>query len=365
MSDSAARRSPRSRAIRSLRTAQVRLVTLACDTQPVALELGRPRLVAQAEMREAAGGGGRADSARTESRGSRRSRPTRDPSGRRAPASLRARPPARARGRRNGRGGAARGAARGCREARPGAAPRRSGRRRQPRASPPRRPRTGDPDRRSREAVRAVDRSRPPPPGSAAGRRQLCVRAPSANERSSRLSSDSASAGGLLENVLRSTEQLDVGPREKRPCSRLAPVRRELQRLRRPLLDELHVEADRPHRRPDRGLECEERVRVRSLLVVERAFESAQQAPSAFLRRRNATPAPRRLPARGELVHGRPSTARSRGRRARPPRRARGARARACRRATASARHTRGRGRARRASSAHTRSASSSFAASA
>ena len=33
--------------------AQVRLVPLTCETQPVALELGRPRLVAQAEVREA------------------------------------------------------------------------------------------------------------------------------------------------------------------------------------------------------------------------------------------------------------------------------------------------------------------------
>ena len=36
------------------RAAQVRLVALTRETQPVALELGRPRLVAQAEMGEAA-----------------------------------------------------------------------------------------------------------------------------------------------------------------------------------------------------------------------------------------------------------------------------------------------------------------------
>ena len=192
MSDSAAARSPRSRAIRSL--APLRYVSYpspARRSPSSSSSVARDSSPRQrcARLR----GGGRADSARTVSRDSRRSRPTRDPSGKRAPASRRARPPARARGRRNGRGGAARGAARSRREARPGAATRRSGRRQQPRASPTRRPRTGDPDRRSRKAARAVGRSRPPPPGSAAGRRRLCVRAPSANERSSRLSSDSAS----------------------------------------------------------------------------------------------------------------------------------------------------------------------------
>ena len=95
------------------------LVSLAGDTQPVPLQLARTTLVAEAEMREARAGGGRADCARTASRGSRRSPRARDPSARRARPSPRARPRARARARRSARDGAATAAARGRRAAPP------------------------------------------------------------------------------------------------------------------------------------------------------------------------------------------------------------------------------------------------------
>ena len=77
--------------------------------------------------------------------------------------------------------------------------------------------------------------------------------------------------------------QLDVGAGEERARPRLGPVAGELERPGRPFVDALHVQPDRPHRRPDGRLEREERVRIRPLGVVERALERAEQRLSHSL----------------------------------------------------------------------------------
>ena len=82
---------------------------------------------------------------------------------------------------------------------------------------------------------------------------------------------------GFGENLIGSADGLDVGQGELRAHPRLAALVRELERLVRPALDELHVQADRPHRGADRRLECEVRERVRPLPVVERPFERLEE----------------------------------------------------------------------------------------
>ena len=119
------------------------------------------------------------------------------------------------------------------------------------------------------------------------------------------------------------------------------PRRCQLERLRCPLLDAVHVQSDRPHRRPDGRLEREECVRLRPLGVVERAVGGAEQRqPHPFAVVAKRLRLADRTPEERLLVRRRP-----RGRRhacrARPPPPSRAARGRGGLRATASARPAR------------------------
>ena len=89
--------------------------------------------------------------------------------------------------------------------------------------------------------------------------------------------------GRLDKHVAGRTDGLDVGPREE--CTRLClgPVRGELEGFAGPLLDQIHVQPDRPHRRADGRLEREEGVGVRPFRIVERALDSSQERLSHSL----------------------------------------------------------------------------------
>ena len=180
------------------------------------------------------------------------------------------RPPARARGTRNERDGGPTAAATDRREA-------------------PRAPRALEVPQRGRHRCRALvrlaevvgivdlgrraraaGRSKSPPLAISPLFEGRLVRAPSANERSSALSSVSASvpasssrsseadAGSMLTSA-------SVARTRASLCGR-----RERERVPRPSVDPLAVQPDREHRRPNGRLEGEERVDVGSLSVVER-----------------------------------------------------------------------------------------------
>ena len=262
--------------------AQIRLVALARETQSVELELGRPGLVAQAEVGKAAEEqvAGIPYARSREVRGDRGPRTIRL-GGERVPVSERVCQLEHERDRVD---------AVVCREALRQAAVKLGQASRLVEAA------DGGSRRRARlvrlaQVIRIVDSGKQREPLVAPGGSLLeaplvecCLRSRSECERAELEASERIRKPGcLLENVLRGTEQLDVRSREKRPHPCLAVVRRELQRPRRPLLDELHIQADRPHCRPDRGLEREERVRIRLLLVVERTVERVEQRlPHSF-----------------------------------------------------------------------------------
>ena len=171
-----------------------------------------------------------------------------------------------------------------CREAPWSSASRRASSKRQTAAAAGIRP------RRPRKMIRIVDRdiswsrarSTPPPPGSDAGERRLSPRPK--NKRAELVAVSARRATTSRRGLVRDapTGSMLARARRARAFASL-PSAAELERPRRPLVDEIHVQSDRPHRRPDRRLEREERVSVSTFRVVERpgdARRSALRIPS-------------------------------------------------------------------------------------
>ncbi len=80
----------------------------------------------------------------------------------------------------------------------------------------------------------------------------------------------------LVEHRVRGLSRLDVDERQQSPEHR-PRVRSRSRALTAPTVDPLPVETDREHRRPDRRLEREKRIRVRPLRVVERSVERTRE----------------------------------------------------------------------------------------